>query len=137
MAIDRIEWQGKTLAIVIRYGHGKPGVDFVTEADNPLQLGVLQHARGTTIKAHTHKQTPRTITLAQEILHIEYGRVLTTFYDTAGNRVSDTVLEDGDTILLIDGGHGFNIIEDARILEIKQGPYGGILADKNILKPNP
>ncbi len=31
----------------------------------------------------------------------------------------------GDTILLIRGGHGFEIIEDLEMLEIKQGPFAG------------
>ena len=35
-------------------------------------------------------------------------------------------LNKGDIILLIDGGHGFKIMEDAVIMEIKQGPYVGI-----------
>ena len=35
------------------------------------------------------------------------------------------MLEAGDVVLLLDGGHSFDIIDDARMIEIKQGPYVG------------
>jgi hypothetical protein len=35
------------------------------------------------------------------------------------------ILSDGDIILLASGGHGFEMIENAEIVEIKQGPYSG------------
>jgi hypothetical protein len=31
----------------------------------------------------------------------------------------------GDVILLAAGGHGFEMLEDSQIIEIKQGPYVG------------
>ena len=35
------------------------------------------------------------------------------------------VLEQGDVILLASGGHGFQVLEDLEMYEIKQGPYAG------------
>jgi hypothetical protein len=35
------------------------------------------------------------------------------------------VLEAGDTILLISGGHGFEVLEELDMIEVKQGPYAG------------
>jgi hypothetical protein len=40
------------------------------------------------------------------------------------------VLNSGDTILLASGGHGFEMLEDTEMLEIKQGPYSGVTNDK-------
>jgi hypothetical protein len=37
---------------------------------------------------------------------------------------SDT-LYPGDVILLAHGGHGFFMIEESEIIEVKQGPYAG------------
>ena len=34
-------------------------------------------------------------------------------------------LNKGDIILLAHGGHGFEILEQAEIIEVKQGPYSG------------
>ncbi|NHZ85953.1 MAG: hypothetical protein GWP19_08740, partial [Planctomycetia bacterium] len=35
------------------------------------------------------------------------------------------VLSQHDVILLIKGGHGFEVLEDIEMFEIKQGPYVG------------
>ena len=31
----------------------------------------------------------------------------------------------GDIILLVSGGHGFQVIEEIEMIEVKQGPYTG------------
>ena len=31
----------------------------------------------------------------------------------------------GDVVLLIEGGHGFEVIEEVEMFEVKQGPYVG------------
>lgn len=35
------------------------------------------------------------------------------------------ILEAGDTILLVSGGHGFTVLEEVEMIEVKQGPYSG------------
>ena len=128
--LEKIEWEGKTLALILRCKFDEAGVNFFTARDNPLQLGVLKHEQGVEIKPHVHRSLPRKIEDVQEVLHIEYGRVETNFYNKNGEKVGNSVLNVGDTILLLSGGHGFRILEDARILEVKQGPYHGVEDDK-------
>jgi hypothetical protein len=128
--IEKIEWQDKTLALVLRKSFDKDGVNFVTDNSNPLQLGVIKHSMGTVIKPHVHKKSEKVINSIHEILHIESGKVGTDFYDDAGHKIVSTTLYMGDTILLMSGGHGFNILEDSKIIEIKQGPYEGVENDK-------
>ncbi|MBT9138946.1 MAG: hypothetical protein DDT31_01526 [Syntrophomonadaceae bacterium] len=131
--IEKIQWQGKTLALILREGFDKEGVNFVTTEDNPIQLGVLKHPQGARIKPHIHKISSKVISSIQEVLHIEYGRVEVNFYDDNGGRIESVILNMGDTMLLISGGHGFDILEDSKIIEIKQGPYGGVEQDKKPL----
>jgi len=128
--IEKIEWQGKTLALVLRKSFDKDGVNFITDENNPLQLGILKHPSGTRIKPHIHKYSEKLVKSIHEILHIEYGKVNASFYDDEGKPVCNTLLNMGDTILLMSGGHGFNILEDSKIIEIKQGPYEGVENDK-------
>ncbi|MCZ2140280.1 MAG: hypothetical protein LC096_02690, partial [Bacteroidia bacterium] len=39
--------------------------------------------------------------------------------------IKSTILHTGDVILLSDGGHGFKMLEESEIIEVKQGPYCG------------
>lgn len=41
------------------------------------------------------------------------------------NVLGSEFLNEGDLIMLIRGGHGFSVIEDLEMIEIKQGPYLG------------
>jgi len=128
--VEKIEWKGEVLAVILRKGYHKEGVNFITSQDNPLQLGVLKHRKGIRIKAHSHKDSPRVIRKIQEVLYIQYGKVEVEFYDDEENRVAGRILSSGDTILLKSGGHGFNVLEDSKMIEIKQGPYYGAEKDK-------
>lgn len=131
--IEKIEWKGETLALILRSKHESEGASFITSAENSIQLGVLKYSRGTKINPHVHKKSPRTVNDVQEVLHIEYGKVETEFYETTGKKIGSTVLNSGDTILLLSGGHGFNVTEDLKMIEVKQGPYRGVGEDKEVI----
>lgn len=131
--IEKIEYEGKILALILRSGYERDGVNFITPEDNPLQLGVLKHKQGAKIKPHTHRNRTRAISEVQEVLYVQYGEVEAEFYDAQGSKLGSAVLNAGDTILLLSGGHGFNILKDSKIIEIKQGPYYGVGEDKEVL----
>ena len=59
------------------------------------------------------------------MLFIKSGRVRVDFYDNEQHYLQSRVLEQGDVILLADGGHGFKMLEQSEIIEVKQGPYNG------------
>jgi len=116
---------GAELALVIRAGFGHPGINFVTDDESVHQLGVLKWPQGHLIDAHVHNPMARTIDSTQEVLFIRSGRVRVDLYgDDRGYR-SSLELGPGDVIFLASGGHGFEILEDADIVEVKQGPYRG------------
>lgn len=121
--IEKVAHGGKLFAIILRSGFEKEGVNFFTPGDNPLQLGLLKHKRGTKIRPHIHKH-------AQEVLHMQRGKIEVVFYSKKGEKIKNVILNAGDTILLLGGGHGFNIQEDSKIVEVKQGPYLGVEKDK-------
>ena len=46
------------------------------------------------------------------------------FYDEKNKNIKkDTILKKDDIILLLKGGHGFEVLKDVEIVEVKQGPY--------------
>ena len=135
--IEKIESEGKIFALVSRCSYEQDGANFVTSQDNPLQLGILKHRQGVKIKPHIHRNTPRTINEVQEVLHIECGEVEAECYDEGGRKLASVILNAGDTILLLSGGHGFSVLEDCKIVEVKQGPYSGTGEDKEWLNTKP
>ena len=132
--IEKIEYEGSAFALILRHNHEQEGVTFFTSKDNPLQLGIINHRQGTEVKPHIHRNLSRTISEVQEILHIDCGEVEAKFYGANGRKLGSLILNTGDTILLLSGGHGFNILRDSKIIEVKQGPYVSREEDKTFLE---
>ena len=111
------------LAIIIRAKFEKKGIEFFTPNDFSQQLGYMKHSKGYIISPHTHNIIPREVKLTQEVLYIKKGKIRVDFYENNQNYIKSTILNTGDVILLADGGHGFEMIEETEMIEVKQGPY--------------
>ncbi len=61
------------------------------------------------------------------------GEVEASFYNNDRNLVKKTTLRGGDALLQLSGGHSFRILKEARIIEVKQGPYCGNEKEKEYL----
>lgn len=123
--IEKIMNKEETIAIIIRDSFHKKGIEFVTPGEFSQQLAYMSHEKGHTIVPHFHNRIQRDIHYTQEVLVIKQGKLRADFYDEACNYLESTVLEAGDIILLSSGGHGFEVLEDLVMVEIKQGPYLG------------
>lgn len=123
--IERIEGGGFLLALIIRAGFRKDGIEFFTPNDYSQQLAYMNRPAGYRIIPHVHNEVHRNVFLTQEVLFIKSGRVQVDFYDNQRRHVRDVVLETGDVILLAAGGHGFTMLEPTEMIEVKQGPYAG------------
>lgn len=143
MSIENITLNQKTIAIIIRKDFSQPGVHFVTSNDFSQQLAYLNHPAGKIIQPHLHNLVHREVNFTQEVLFIKKGRLRVDFYDDDKKYLESKVLEAGDVILLALVGHGFEVLEDIEMIEVKQGPYvqledkvrfDGISADQVILK---
>lgn len=61
----------------------------------------------------------------QETLVLKRGKMRVDFFDDEQKYLSSRILEGGDVVLLICGGHGFEVLEEIEMIEVKQGPYAG------------
>lgn len=124
--VEFIKHNELNLAIIIRSSYKNSGIEFFTEESDSQQLGFMTREKGHVIIPHRHNIVERKVHLTQEVLFIKSGIVRCDFYDNNEVYVVSSVLKSGDVILLADGGHGFEILETAEIIEVKQGPYCGI-----------
>ncbi len=114
---------GKLLAVIIYDSYNAPGVNFFTPGDLSQQVAHMTHRQGKVIDAHVHNPVPREVIYTQEALFIKSGKLRVDFYDDHRTYLESRLLGAGDVILLVSGGHGFEVIEDLRMVEVKQGPY--------------
>lgn len=123
--IENIKYKEQLLAVIIRTNYHKQGIEFFTPGDFSQQLGYMNRPKGYVINPHVHNLVERSVTLTQEVLFIKSGKVRVDFYNDDREYLESKVLETGDVILLASGGHGFEMIENAEMIEVKQGPYCG------------
>lgn len=123
--VERVEHAGMTIAVIVRRDFHKPGIEFFTPDSFTQQIGYMNRPQGYAIAPHVHTPVPREVLYTCETLFIRRGRLRVDFYDEQQRYLESTILAGGDVILLVQGGHGFEMLEDTEIIEVKQGPYAG------------
>jgi mannose-6-phosphate isomerase-like protein (cupin superfamily) len=123
--IDHISHLGQELALIVRAGFHKDGIEFFTPGTYSQQIGYMNRPTGYVIPPHVHNPVAREVYYTNEVLFIRSGRLRVDFYSDGREYLESTVLTAGDLILLAGGGHGFEMLEPTEIIEVKQGPYAG------------
>lgn len=123
--IETIEHQGRLLALILSHRFDEPGIHFFTPGELSQQLAFMRHPAGKVIPPHVHNPVVREVHYTQEVLLLKKGRLRVDFYDSGQCYLESRILEAGDVILLATGGHGFEVLEEIEMIEVKQGPYAG------------
>ena len=114
-------------ARVIYPDYNFEGIQFFTEDSFSQQVGYMQRDKGYRIQPHKHLKNTRNIDYTNEVLYIKSGLVEVDFYDINNIYFGTIELRPGMLILLIKGGHAFTFLEKSIIIEVKQGPFIGIV----------
>lgn len=117
---------GELYSIIVRDSFRNDSIAFFTPDDFSQQLGYLPHKKGNVVAPHTHKLNRREVLHTQEVLFVKKGKVKINFYNPGKEYIHSEILCSGEVILLCGGGHGLEILEDAVMIEVKQGPFVGV-----------
>ena len=128
--LELIKKKDKLLAMIIKNNYNCEGVDFITPNEYSQQVAYMHHLAGKVIDAHVHNLVHRNVVQTQEVLFIKKGKLRVDFYDDYEDYLESVILEKGDIILLVSGGHGFIVLEEVEMVEVKQGPYSGEMDKK-------
>ena len=123
--VEKIQTHGNLLALIVYHDYSERGIRFFTSNELSQQLAYMQHPVGKIIEPHIHTPAAREVLLTQETLFIKRGRLRVDFFVDQQNYLESRILESGDVILLVQGGHGFEVLEELEMFEVKQGPYKG------------
>lgn len=123
--IKQIKQNNAVLALIIKSNYDNEGISFITPNDYSQQLAYMHHQKGHVILPHVHNEVKREVLYTKEVLVIKKGKLRCDFYTDEKEYVCSEVIESGDVILLANGGHGFECLEETEMFEIKQGPYAG------------
>lgn len=125
MPVERIKNLDQTIAIIIREDYHSEGIEFFTDDNFSQQLAYMNRPAGHVIDPHVHNPVNRDVKWTQEVLFIRSGKLRVDFFTDGRHYLESRILHRGDVIMLVAGGHGFEILEPTEMIEVKQGPYSG------------
>jgi hypothetical protein len=122
--IEKITHKKKLFALIVRSKfRKKKGINFFTENNATQQFGYMKHKKDYVIKPHKHNQRLTKILTTTEVIILFKGILRVDFYDNKKKYLFSKKIFRNDIVMLANGGHGFKVLEDVEMLEIKQGPY--------------
>lgn len=130
MAVEVIEHDGVKYAEVIWADVRVEKTRFFSPPESSFQFGLLAHEAGYREDPHYHKATERTISDLQQMFVVQRGVVDVLLYTNDRRHYRTVRLKAGDAIVLVEGIHAIEVIEDFQALSVKQGPFLGDEEDK-------
>ena len=122
--IEKIKYKKKLYALIVRGKYrNKKGITFFTNNKDIQQFGYMNHKKNHIIKPHIHKRQTRKLIYTSEVILILKGKLRVDFYTTKKKYLFSKLLNEKDIIMLVHGAHGFKVVKNVQMIEIKQGPY--------------
>lgn len=121
-----VTFKNQVIAYVFFANLKVKGTKFFTPEDYSLQVGLIDKQKGDNIKKHIHqKEAGYNIDMLQEFLYIIEGKVKIRLFSDKWDLIENFVLLSGDFILFVSGGHSVEVLENCKMIIIKQGSYPG------------
>ena len=96
-----------------------------------LQVSARKYSKEFTVNPHSHLKLERQTTSTAESWVVMRGSVQASLFDVDDTLVESVLLEEGDCMVFLNGGHGLKAgSEGAVVYEFKNGPYYGVELDK-------
>ncbi len=122
--IEKIFNKKLLYALIVRKSYKKKkGVSFFTDKKATQQFGYMSHKKNHVILPHSHNKRSSRIQTTTEVIIVLEGILRVDFYDNKEKYLFSKKIYADDLIMLSNGGHGFKILKDVKMIEVKQGPY--------------
>ncbi len=124
--VEKIFSGEQCLAYIIRASFLPEQTTFLTPPEYKQQVGYVVYPAGGQIQRHVHRPLERHLVGTSEVLVVRQGCCEVDLYNDDRQLVATRELREGDIMLMVGGGHGFRMLDDTVLIEVKQGPYTGI-----------
>jgi hypothetical protein len=121
--IKKIVYKKKILGLIVNLNKKiNIGTRFFSPNSFTQQVGVINYKKKHFIKPHSHNSYLRKIYKTSEVLLIKKGILRVDFYDKK-KYIFSKIAKKNNLLVLQQGSHGFKIIKDCLMIEVKQGPF--------------
>jgi hypothetical protein len=128
--IEHIKVGDIHFASIVRPEFAKEGLNFTTEDEKFIQVGIWNYKKGKILDTHFHNTFERSALKTCESVYVVYGKVLCNLYFENGKKIGEYLINKGEMILQFNGAHEYEILENSLVIENKNGPYFGPEKDR-------
>ena len=122
--IEKVVHKKKLQALIVRGKYrNRKGVTFFTPNESTQQFGYMKHKKGHIVEPHQHNKRLTKIFSTTEVILLLKGILRVDFYDNKRKYLFSKIINEKDIIMLVHGGHGFKVLKNVEMIEVKQGPY--------------
>ena len=123
--LEIIKDEGIPVAYFINRNWNPKETTFLTPEDFSQQMGMIVYKKNEEIIPHIHLPITRKVEGTTECIIVKKGKCFIDIYGNDKKLIITKTLLEGDIVMLLGGAHGFRMIEDTILFEVKQGPYAG------------
>ena len=129
--MEQVRVNGVIYAISDNIKNAKKGSRWYSIPGDFLQLACMKVNKDRKYLSHHHLIRPRVHLYTQECLFCCKGKARVKVFDNNKELIKEFVLTPGSFVLLLEGGHGLEILKnDTILLEFKNGDFCGVQEDK-------
>jgi hypothetical protein len=110
--VEHIMWNDQPLAYIIRAEMEPRETTFLTPSEFKQQVGFIVYPARGEIQRHVHRPLERHLVGTSEVLIVRRGCCEIDIYNNERKLVATRELRQGDIMLMVDGGHGFRMLEE-------------------------
>ena len=111
------------VAIVHKDSNFKNGKTFYSDNSREFQFGTFKLEKNEIIEKHIHNSQKREVNKTSEAIVVLSGALKIDLFDSDKQFIETVMIKKNDAILIYEGGHGIEVVEECKFLEFKQGPY--------------
>lgn len=94
-----------------------------TDPSWSIQMLMMKRKKGHVVTKHMHHKIEKTTKMPQEAIVVIKGVIKASIFDRNGILIRALNIKMGECLLIVEGAHEVEILEDAMIYAFKDGPY--------------
>ena len=121
------------VATIVKPRKAPIGLNFATDDDKFIQLGIWNWKKNKTLDAHFHNWFKREAYRTNEFIYVVKGKVKTNLFTEEGDFIDSFIIKKNEGMILYALAHEYKILKNSIIIESKNGPFLGVEKDKTLI----
>ena len=127
---SEVFFEDRHFASIHNFNEMNEGLSFLTSDESFIQVGTWNYEKNKILDAHYHNYFERNSYRTQEVVIVLEGKIKCNLFTEEGIEVHSEVINEGQMIIQYLSLNEYEILENTKVIEVKNGPYFGPEKDR-------